>query len=156
MKILLVEDEKNKSENIKIYLEREFETAQVDITKSYTTAMKSIYKKQYDLVLLDMSIPFTELGQENIDQNEFESFGGISVLDELIRINYQTFVIVITAFDVIGEDENRITLNQLHEQMRIDYPQIYVDSIHYNSSSIEWKNFLKAQIKILRNKNKEN
>ena len=93
-----------------------------------------------------MSLPFTEVGEENFENNEFETFGGINILDELKRIGYNTNVLVITAFDILGEKEDMINLAQLDEKMKLNYNKIYIGCIHYNSSSIEWKQLLNKQI----------
>ncbi len=152
MRILLIEDENDKMENINEYVKHEFKSAQVDLSKSYTTALKNIYRNEYDVVLLDMSLPFTEKGEENFENNEFETFGGINILDELKRLNYHTNVIVITAFDVLGENDDIVKLSQLNEEMKEDYNKIYVGCILYNSSSIEWKQELKRRIEEYINK----
>lgn len=146
MNLLLVEDENDKSEDIITYIKNEFEGITLDLSKSYTTAIEKIYMQQYDMILLDMTLPFTEIGEPNFDNNEFETFGGKNILDELKRINYQTKVVVITAFDILRENDKIVSLAQLDESMKYEYKKIYVGCIYYNSSSIEWKYRLKEQI----------
>lgn len=133
-------------ENISSCIKNEFDDIDLDFSGSYTTAIKSIYENKYDLILLDMSLPFTEDGEENFEDNEFETFGGINILDELKRIYYKTKVILITAFDILGDGNDMIKLSQLNETLNKNYCEIYKGYIHYNSSSIEWKNLLKLLI----------
>lgn len=87
-----------------------------------------------------MSLPiYDNDGITYIDDNEFETFGGNYVLDELDRIECAVNVIVITAFDILGEGSNQIELTQVEEGLREDYPDIFKGTIFYDASSVEWK-----------------
>ncbi len=139
MKILFIEDEIIKEKQISEYLNSSFEDITIMIEKSLMAGIKRIQKEKYDIILLDMSLPLYDFSGDIEEINEFEAFAGIDLLDEMARINYSCKVIVITAFDVIEDDEKKLSLQQIDDQMTRDYPQIYIGSIHYNSSSLEWK-----------------
>ncbi len=142
MDILLIEDENDKINHIKSYIKSTFDNIFVDVAKSYTSGVAKIYTKTLDLILLDMSLPLNDINEDNIEENEFETFGGIDILDEMKRVNKKIKVVVITAFDILGEDEKQINLSQLDEEMKQNYKDIYLGCIHYNSSAIEWKEYL--------------
>ncbi|MEQ8154884.1 MAG: response regulator [Clostridiaceae bacterium] len=142
MKILFVEDELSKEKMISEHLSIFKKNLQIEIEKSLMSGIRRIQNENFDIILLDMSLPLYDLSGDADEINEFEAFAGIDLLEELSRIRFEGKVIVITAFDIIKDDEKRLSLQQLDEQMRRDYSSIYVGSIHYNSSSLEWRNEL--------------
>lgn len=105
-------------------------------------------------ILLDMSLPLFDNDDMNyMDENEFETFGGISVLDEIDRLDKICKVIVITAFDILGEGNDKIDLPQINKRLKHEYPQIFVGTVFYNTSSLEWKDDMSHLL--LNNANKE-
>lgn len=140
MSILLIEDEPSKEKNIVTFLGELLPDVKVDIKRSITSGKIEIRKKNYDHILLDMSLPLFDNDDMNyMDENEFETFGGISVLDEIDRLDKICKVIVITAFDILGEGDDKIDLPQINKQLKIEYPKIFVGTVFYNTSSLEWK-----------------
>lgn len=140
MSILLIEDEPSKEKNIITFLGELLPDVKVDIKRSITSGKIEIRKKNYDHILLDMSLPLFDNDDMNyMDENEFETFGGISVLDEIDRLDKICKVIVITAFDILGEGDDKIDLPQINKQLKIEYPKIFVGTVFYNTSSLEWK-----------------
>ncbi len=146
MKVLFIEDENVKQNNILNFLREETAQKEVDVAGSLMSGMLALKNNQYDLVLLDMSLPLYDINGEDEELNEFEAFGGIEILDEIDRKELNTKVLVITAFDVIEDDTKKINLEQLDSQMKDSYSRYYLGCIHYDESSLEWKTELKAYI----------
>ena len=73
--------------------------------------------------------------------------GNPEILDEIERKELSVKVLVITAFDVIEDDTKKIHLEQLDQQMKENYSNIYLGCIHYDQSSLEWKSELKKYVK---------
>lgn len=145
MTILLIEDEISKEQNILQFFRTEYPAANVTVKRSITSGIIELRTKEYDFVLLDMSLPLYDNDDvKYADDNEFETFGGNFVLDELDRRELKTKTIVITAFDILGEGINQIALSQVDSQLRIDYPNNFIGSVFYNASSVEWKGSLKG------------
>lgn len=145
MTILLIEDEISKEQNILQFFRAEYPAANVTVKRSITSGIIELRTKEYDFVLLDMSLPLYDNDDvKYADDNEFETFGGNFVLDELDRRELKTKTIVITAFDILGEGINQIALSQVDSQLRIDYPNNFIGSVFYNASSVEWKGSLKG------------
>ena len=110
MNILYVEDEEVKAKEVLASLD---EKCNVDFRKSLSGGLSAIQENQYDVVLLDMSLPLYDYDSEDEDENDFETFAGIDILEELMRKSRNDKVVVITAFDILGEGENEITMPQL-------------------------------------------
>ncbi len=144
MTILLIEDEVSKEQNILHFLETECPMADVTVRRSITSGIIELRKQDFDFVLLDMSLPLYDNDDiEYADDNEFETFGGNFVLDELDRRELKSQTIVITAFDILGEGSKQIGLSQVNSNLKERYPNNFVGSVFYNASSLEWKRILK-------------
>lgn len=147
MKILFIEDEIVKQNDILKYLKEELSQKEVKVAHSLMGGMLALRNCEYEMVLLDMSLPLYDLNGEDEGINEFEAFGGIEILDEIERKELYVKVLVITAFDVIEDDTKKIHLGQLDQQMKENYSNIYLGCIHYDQSSLEWKSELKKYVK---------
>lgn len=147
MKILFIEDEIVKQNDILKYLNEELSQNEVKVAHSLMGGMLALRKCEFEMVLLDMSLPLYDLNGEDEGINEFEAFGGIEILDEIERKELSVKVLVITAFDVIEDDTKKIHLEQLDQQMKENYSNIYLGCIHYDQSSLEWKSELKKYVK---------
>lgn len=144
MRILLIEDEITKEQDILRYLAEVCSESIVEVRHSITSGIAEIREKQYDYILLDMSLPIYDNEDVHyLEDNEFEAFGGNYVLDELDRIEYSVKVVVITAFDILGEGQNRIELTQVEKGLYEDYPEVFLGTVFYNASSVEWKKKLR-------------
>ena len=146
MKILFIEDEIVKQNDILKYLNEELLQRDIEVVHSLMGGMLALGKSAYEMVLLDMSLPLYDLNGEDEGINEFEAFGGIEILDEIQRKELSVKVLVITAFDVIEDDTKKIQLKQLDQQMKANYTDIYLGCIHYDQSSLEWKAEVKKYI----------
>ena len=122
MNILYVEDEEVKAKEVLASLD---EKCNVDFRKSLSGGLSAIQENQYDVVLLDMSLPLYDYDSEDEDENDFETFAGIDILEELMRKSRNDKVVVITAFDILGEGENEITMPQLDANLQEEYKEIY-------------------------------
>ena len=124
MKILFVEDENIKRRDIMNYLSTDLNINDIDVVHSLMGGMLALKKKNYKMVLLDMSLPLYDINGEDEEINEFEAFGGIEILDEIERKELDVKVLVITAFDVIEDDTKKIRLDQLDNQMKENYARL--------------------------------
>lgn len=151
MEILYVEDEQNKARQVVQVIKENIPSVNILLRNSYNAALMEIGRENLDLILLDMSLPLYDVSEamEYEEDNDFETFAGIDLLEELVRIDSKKKVIIITAFDVLGEDDNRINLMQLDEKMKKEYCDNYRGIIYYSSSSLEWCHELVELIKIL-------
>ena len=148
MRILIVEDEPNKERKIKEFLYSLF-SVELDVVRSVISAkLKLKEKKDYDFVLLDMTLPLYDNDDlDYIDDNEFETFGGECILDEIERLCIHTKVVIITAFDVLGDGAQHIDLETLSNRIKHEFPELFVGSVFYNATSTKWKEELKELLK---------
>lgn len=158
MNILLVEDEVSKERNIVSFLHSRFEREVcISVAHSINTAKLELKHREFDLVLLDMTLPlFDNTDLQNSDTNEFDTFGGTAVLDEIDRRQLECKVVVITAFDTLGEGLSKMSLEQITTDMMGEYPFNFIGSVYYNISSLNWKQNLEKLITEKGEKKSEN
>ena len=141
-KVLFVEDEVNKAREIRDFLKKNYSNLELQEEKSFQVAINKIRENYFYFILLDMSLPLSN------DGSDFETFAGIDILEELVRIDSKCFVIVITAFDILTDinTNTSVRLVDLDNDMYDDYSDIYLGAIQYNISSVQWKELLSAKI----------
>lgn len=141
MKVLMIEDDISKEENIKSVLHANFPDISLQVEHSIMSGKVSIKNGNADIILLDMSLPLYDYEdlERGIEEHIFTPFGGMDILDEIDRLSKKCKVIVITAYEVLGDDNNKKDLPTLDRELKRDYPDIVVDSVFYNISSNDWK-----------------
>ena len=144
--ILYVEDEEVKAKEVISALGT---VDNIELKKSLSSGLAAIQEKSFDLILLDMSLPLYDYSSEDENENDFETFAGIDILEELDRKGRADKVAVITAFDILGEGENEITMLQLDKKLREEYEEVYLGLIYYDSSSLEWRRSLQKLLEKL-------
>lgn len=149
MTILIIEDEISKERRIVNFLEESFPIERLEVKHSVMSGEDALQDQQFDFVLLDMSLPLYDHDDNNMqhkENNEFDTFGGLVVLDEMDRCSSQSKVIVVTAFDILGEGQHRIDLHSLNAQMKKDYGEMVLDTVFYDSSSVKWREEIRTII----------
>lgn len=133
MKILCIEDQKEKYEQIRCVIQPIYN----DITweNNCQNGLMKMIHQQYDVVLLDMSMPICN----DDEQETFDSYAGMYVLKEIKRRKYITKIIVITGFSDFEQGEKLITLSELDSEISEKYNSIYLGYVKYDSTSIEWQ-----------------
>lgn len=150
-KVIVIEDDFKKMEDIKSFLVESYKLDIVTIKESYQSGLRELINNNYDLLLLDMSIPTWD---KSIDEpgGNFEKFGGYKILKEITRKKKPVKTILITMFDDFGESDTSITLSQLDNILKTEFPDIYVGAVYYNTREEKWKNDLNSFIEELSNK----
>lgn len=142
MRILIVEDELSKKENIISLVEENFPKSillEAHSVKSAKILLKS--KEAFDCIILDMSLPTFDIGR-----NEFggrpQGFGGKEVIRQLFRDNRCIPIIVVTAYDFFsnleGSDES-MSLDELKKQLNNYSSKLTISVIKYSGLIDDWK-----------------
>tara|TARA_Y100000780_G_scaffold215862_1_gene218679 strand:+ start:6292 stop:6750 length:459 start_codon:yes stop_codon:yes gene_type:complete len=148
MKVLIVEDDKYKSTDLKNYLCNNYSEVKVSIFESLASGLFEIENNQsYDLVLLDMSMPSFDKTNEDPSGGTPESFAGDEFLAHMSLMQINVPVIIVTQYDNFGADENQKNLDALKEELRNNYNSIYVGTVYYQISTTGWHRSLKELIR---------
>lgn len=139
MKILYAEDEQIKANQVISFL-KSMKYNEITLVKSYIETIDALHKNSFDLLLLDMSLPLHD--SNSFYEDDFETYAGLEVLDEIDRIDLKIKVIIITAFDVLGDGIEKKTLEQLDNEISKDFSNNYLGIVYYNNSTMEWNDKL--------------
>jgi CheY-like chemotaxis protein len=144
MKILIIEDDQNKIKQISEYVKTIMPDNKICEKRSYQSGLKEIQNGNYDVVLLDMSMPTFDISPQETGGRP-RQFAGKEILMQMKRKKLKTSVIVVTQFERFGEN-NGITLSQLKEELKGIYEGVYVGTVYYNAALNNWKEELKDML----------
>ena len=149
-KTILIEDDSKKIEDIKEFVTKTMGCENFIVRESYQSGIREILKSDFDLLLLDMSIPTYDKSPLE-SGGPYEKFGGYKVLREIIRKKRPIKTILITMFDDFGESDLSITLSQIDNSLKEEFPDLYVGSVFYHARENNWQDELRLLIKNLYN-----
>lgn len=145
IKILFIEDNKTKANDIKAYVESIDSNFTITIKESLTSGLKELFINTYDLLLLDMSLPTREGLLNNSIQN-FEQLGGFKIMSEMKRKNKKIPTILITMFSEFGIGKSFMNIDELNSMLENNFNDFYEGIVFYSSREDNWKVNLKKYI----------
>lgn len=154
MKILFIEDDDEKRDKISKFLNKKYDVRIID-RKSYHSGLKALVKKDdYDIVLMDMSMPNFDVTNDNPEGGTPESFAGRKLLEQM-KFRYIDYpVIIVTQFESFGEHVDKLSLNELKNELEEKFTPFYRGTVYYHSSESDWKDKLEIEIDtVLKEKN---
>lgn len=142
-KILIVEDEQRKLDNIKDFLKSEFPDLEFVDKRSYISATKEIIEnfQEYDLILLDMSMTTYDV---TVDESGGvpEPLAGENIIDTMFLMDINTKVIVVTMYEsFVGKK-----LSEFDIELKSNYPDNYLGFVFYSYGKTDWQIKLKKYI----------
>ena len=141
MKILIIEDDPNKAGQLMKFLEDKLSSINIKLKKSYKSGLKELLRDDYDLILLDMSMPTFDITIEESGGKPLP-FAGKEILRQMKRRNVTIPAIIVTQFESFGEAEKKITLDKLKNELSQEFSRIYIGTIYYNPAGSDWQNLL--------------
>ncbi|MFM0175611.1 hypothetical protein PQR33_40565 [Paraburkholderia sediminicola] len=141
MKILFVEDDEFKFQQVNDFLVHKFSPVQIFRGKSVTSGIRLLDEGSYDLVLLDMSLPTYDTGRQKP-----QAFGGRNLLRYIDGLDSQPPAIVVTQLETFGEGESLIDIHTLRGQLLEEHGEYLKGLVYYNSRSEAWQQELTSII----------
>lgn len=142
-KILIIEDEPRKSDQLKTFLNTEFSTVEIENKRSYNSALREIIENHsiYDLILLDMSMSTYDVSIEE-SGGVPEPLAGENILDAMYLNEIPTKVIVVTMYEsFVGKK-----LIEFDSELKKNYPENYLGFVFFSHKNTDWKSDLKNYI----------
>ncbi len=144
MKILIVENDSNKSNQVLSFLNDEMGIKEelIEVKRSFQSGLEAILTCSFDFLILDMSIPTFDItaiddGGETLDR------GGEIILQEMEREGIEIKSLILTQY----EEFDNISLEEIDSKLKLEYSDFYLGCIYYNISEDKWQNELKRFIK---------
>ena len=143
MKILFVEDDDHKRKSVEDFLRSAICDLSIDVGMSIESGVQLVVDHDYDLILLDMTIP-------NFDKTDGKN-GGISfknggeiIVRELIDEGVTFKCAILTQYETFNNE----TIEEISERIKEKCGENYLGYIKYNILDEEWKDNL---IKLFKN-----
>lgn len=135
-KILIIEDDKIKIERLNIF----FSSEEIIIKESFQSGLSELKNnwQSYDFLVLDMTIPLWEKGNNDLGGN-YEQFGGEKILREMKRRKLFLPTILFTMFDIFPTKEGNITFNEVNSVFEKEFSDFYIGAVFYNSNEDNWQ-----------------
>jgi len=137
-KILFIEDNLIKMEAVLQVMQLNYPHAEITTKDSFRSGLRELIANQYDILLLDMSLPTWDREEVN-KQEGFERFGGETIMREMKRKNKQIPTIVITMFSEFGIGKSFIDLIDLDKHLKNEFNEFYRGFVKYSSSEKKWE-----------------
>lgn len=147
-KILFVEDDEPKLNQIRAFLEIYDSLLDVKVARSLNTACQAIESEEFHVILLDMSLPTFDGGKTVGASGRQKTFGGKEVLSILWELEKTPKVFVVTQFKDFPTEDGTIYIPELEQQLRRDFPALYKDYIYFEHNSDAWKNKLERLLEL--------
>lgn len=143
---LLVEDESPKLAHVRRFMRESFSYVSVINALSVSSAIEAIDEHQFDLCLLDMSLPTFDVGQGETGGRP-QGFGGIEILRYIEMSGLKLETIVLTGYEAFPDETGRIIdLGTLRRRLVIEFPNSVRDVVHFSSSLEGWKMSLREAV----------
>lgn len=138
MKILLIEDDAEKGEIIREFLEANISGAFVSTARSITSGLLALTSDQLDLLVLDMSMPNFDASIDTSAGNIPENYAGRDLLAQMQLRGISVPTIVVTMFVTFGEGDSRMSVQQLAKSLQKYSPQ-YRGLVQYSLAEEGWR-----------------
>jgi CheY-like chemotaxis protein len=139
MKILLIEDEEHKraaiAQQVRECIGEELVIVECESLRGGLRAI--ISDEQFDLILLDMSMPGFDSTDKNSAFEEPESFAGKEILAQMKFREIYIPVIVVTQYKAFAR--GTIGLEELTTICSEEFPGIFEGAIYYSTVVESWK-----------------
>ena len=142
-KILIIEDEPRKLDQIVTFLNKEFPNVEIEGKRSYNSALREIIENYsvYDLFLLDMSMSTYDVSLDELGGVP-EPLAGENLLDAIYLNDIPTKVIVVTMYEsFVGKK-----LIDFDSELKESYPENYLGFVFFSHKNTDWKLHLKKYI----------
>lgn len=140
MRILIIEDDPNKLNALKSFLDQ-YKDIQYTSQISYQGGMRAIMSNEFDLLLLDMSMPVYDDTAHDTGGRHLP-LAGRDILFQLKRKRNLLKAIVVTQY----EDFNGVSLQKLDLTLREEFPLNYLGYVYYNITQDNWRRNLETML----------
>lgn len=148
MRILFVEDDDYKRNSVVSFLESSFKNIVIDTGMSIESGVQQGVNNQYDLILLDMTIPNFDKTDGRGGGQSFKN-GGEIIVRELLDENVKFKCAVLTQYETFNNE----TIEAISDRIYNCCGKNYLGHVKYNKLDEEWKDNLKKLLQNVENNN---
>lgn len=139
MKVLIVEDDENKSREIEAVVSARADITSVTLTRSLHGGRRVLKSDAFDVVILDMTLPNYDASADEPGGGSVHSFGGQKLLRYMARLELATPVVVVTQFELFIGDDGPMDIHELDSQLESSFAPAYLGIVYYHASLSRWR-----------------
>lgn len=128
MKVLIIEDTEAKMKVVEECVRGSNEAWEFTEAMSYSAGIQKIYEGNWDLILMDMSLPTYNISRTESGGTK-KPVAGKELMARMMRRKIFIPVIIITQFDIFGDNQSLESLNKEFEE---SYTSIWKGTISYD------------------------
>lgn len=144
-KILLIEDDEFKFNSIRNLVLQFNSKFYIDGARSLVEAVDAINSSEYDLILIDMSIPSHPIVSGEGSPISLLT-GGLEVIFELNYLHRSDRCVIITQYPEIEICDKFYSLEESVDAIRENYDCVVSSCIEYKEDSTAWKELLNNEL----------
>lgn len=141
MKILLVEDDEHKMNDIISYIDTLKKNIIVESARSVESGVQAAVDNQFDLILLDMTIPNFDITEKSDGGKSYKN-GGEIIVKELLDEEVVFRCAVITQYETFNNE----TIDQIGQRIHQLCGDDYLGYVKYSTNTESWRQGLKELI----------
>lgn len=146
MKILLVEDEPHKRDELVECVADVFSTAPV-IVDGVSTAVAKVLSESFDLIILDMALSTFGEGADDNQKGHDQAQGGIEVLRALKAKKRNSKILIVTQYHNFYIGGVSVKLKNSQKIIKEKYQQDVIGAVLYQYKSMPTRQKIKAILK---------
>jgi len=145
MKVLIVEDDQFKLDALRVIVEAELIDAKVEFRKSVQAAVKAITSKDFDLLVLDMSLPSHDLDTAS-GLGIPRLSGGIEVLFEMQYQRKFVRTIIVTQYPEIELENQMIPIHEVAKYLMESFEIEVECCLFFDYENTNWSELFKKRV----------
>lgn len=138
MEILVIEDDKLKSERLLLFLKAAYPKVIPKLERSYHNGLHRIETETFDVVLLDMTLP-TYNASTTARIGRPRPLGGYDILRKMRRKKIASKVIVVSALGGFGTGDTKFTFEELKDKCAEEFPDIFLGAVFFSQTGNKWE-----------------
>ncbi|RUO37779.1 hypothetical protein CWE13_07495 [Aliidiomarina shirensis] len=141
-RILLVEDNTHKKDKVGEVLRLGFPNADIDFAYSYSSALKKIKDINFDVAVLDMSLPTFDRSSIDNSGGQPKPYAGLEIARKIEHKRLSIKFLFLSQHSTFSENPSLKNLSDIHREAQRKYPSLYLGCISYSGFQTSWKDEL--------------
>lgn len=139
MRVLLVEDEEHKVNDLTDCLKERFGAEEILTVRAVRDAVRAVYGGRFDLIILDMALPTFAMAETSDGGGVAQAVGGVEVLRAMKETDHKCDVVVVTQYPDILINGEQIALKDVPRKIRDRYGINVLAAVLYSYTSPAWR-----------------
>lgn len=138
MNVLVIEDDDIKFELLVGFFADFMLGALIDRAASYQSGVTKLVQQDFDFVLLDMSLPVSDLSLSPVGM-EWLTFGGQYILRECARRKVSAKIVIVSQYKTFVRNNEEVSFEQLKDEILQQHEERVIGCVFLDRTADNWK-----------------